>query len=155
MLHLRVASSPADYQIASQLFREYANSLEVDLCFQGFEQELLTIAQQYAPPSGALLLAVLDDEVVGCTAVRLYQPGIAELKRMYVQPGSRRQGISKQLLLQALQQAASLGYHSIRLDSLPSMQPAIALYRAHGFEDIPPYRDNPVEGTVYLEKRLR
>lgn len=144
----------ADFVCARALFREYAASLDIDLCFQNFERELDSLEQQYAPPQGALFLARVGTEAVGCAAVRRFEEGVAELKRMYVQPAFRGQGISRQLLDTALDTARHLGYRQIRLDSLPSMQTAIALYRSAGFTEIPAYRSNPVAGTVYLEKNL-
>lgn len=148
------AISPADFATGKRLFLEYAQSLDFNLCFQNFEQELADIQVQYGAPNGCLLLVKNGEEAVGCAGVRRWKDDIAELKRMYLQPQTRGLGLGKKLLEAALENARQLGYRSIRLDTLPTMETAIALYRAFGFSDIPPYRDNPFEGTIYLEKTL-
>ncbi len=149
-----VATSPGDFDTGKKLFLEYAQSLDFNLCFQNFEQELADIQVQYGVPNGCLLLVKNDEESVGCVGVRRWKGDIAELKRMYLRPQTRGLGLGKKLLEVALSSARSLGYRSIRLDTLPSMTSAIAIYRDFGFADIPPYRDNPLEGAIYLEKNL-
>ncbi len=153
-MEIATATSAADFAIGKQLFLEYAQSLDFDLCFQNFEQELADIQVQYGVPNGCLLLVKNEQEAVGCAGVRRWQGDIAELKRMYLKPQTRGLGLGRKLLEAALENARSLGYRSIRLDTLPSMAAAIALYREFGFADISPYRDNPFEGTIYLEKQL-
>lgn len=148
------AISPADFATGKRLFLEYAESLEFNLCFQNFEQELADIQIQYGAPNGCLLLVKNGEEAVGCIGVRRWQGDIAELKRMYLQPKTRGLGLGKKLLEAALENARELSYRSIRLDTLPSMKAAISLYREFGFADISPYRDNPFEGTIYLEKQF-
>ena len=132
----------------------YAESLEFDLCFQNFEQELADIQVQYGAPNGCLLLVKNEETALGCVGARRWKGDIAELKRMYLRPETRGQGLGRQLLEAALAQARQLGYRSVRLDTLPSMTTAIALNRAFGFREIPAYRENPFEGTIYLEKQL-
>ena len=151
---IKTAQSPSDFELARALFREYAESLEIDLCFQNFDRELQTMEQQYAAPSGALFLAISGDMPAGCTAVRQFEGSTAELKRMYVKPEFRGNGVSKQLLEKALEAAKGLGYATVRLDTLPSMREALGLYYSFGFTDIAAYRFNPVPGSVYLEKEL-
>jgi ribosomal protein S18 acetylase RimI-like enzyme len=153
-MEIFIATSPADFATGKRLFLEYAQSLDFNLCFQNFEQELADIQVQYGAPNGCLLLIKNDGEAVGCAGVRRWQGDIAELKRMYLQPQTRGLGFGKKLLEAALENARSLGYRSIRLDTLPTMAEAIALYREFGFADILPYRDNPFEGAIYLEKIL-
>ncbi|GAB4491025.1 MAG: GNAT family N-acetyltransferase [Saprospiraceae bacterium] len=153
-MEIVVATSATDFSVGKQLFLEYAQSLNFNLCFQNFEQELADIQTQYGAPNGCLLLVKNEQEAVGCAGVRRWQGDIAELKRMYLQPKTRGLGLGKKLLEVALENARSLGYRSIRLDTLPSMAAAIAIYRDFGFTDIPPYRYNPFEGTTYLEKQL-
>lgn len=153
-MEIFIATSSADFAVGKKLFREYAQSLDFNLCFQNFEQELADIQVQYGAPNGCLLLVKNEYEAVGCAGVRRWQGDIAELKRMYLKPQTRRLGLGRKLLEAALENARSLGYRSIRLDTLPSMTAAIALYRDFGFTSIPPYRDNPFEGTIYLEKQL-
>lgn len=150
----KVASTPPDFDQAKILFREYADSLGVDLSFQSFENELQIIDQQYNLPTGALLLAYKDDLPAGCAGIRKLDDETAELKRMYVQDRCRGQGIGVHLLEWSLQKAKELGYEKIRLDTLQSMTAAQALYRSFGFYEIEPYRFNPLEGTIYMERKL-
>lgn len=154
MLRIRIAHEPADFDTGRRLFQEYAQSLGIDLCFQNFEAELADLERQYGPPAGCLLLVEQDRQALGCCGVRLWENDIAELKRMYLKPELRGQGLGATLLMRALEQAGALGYKRIRLDTLPSMQAAIHIYRRFGFTDIPAYRENPAEGVLYLEKNL-
>lgn len=144
----------ADFTVAGRLFREYAQSIGIDLSFQHFEEELQSLEQQYAVPAGALLLVRSGGIYGGCAGIRAWNENTCELKRMYLRPEFRSKGIGKGLLLAACDTARTLGYRTMRLDSLPHMTAAIRLYRSFGFEDILPYRPNPVEGAVFLEKQL-
>lgn len=150
----QTARTPQQYDAARHIFRAYARSLDFDLCFQGFEEELMDIDKQYGPPEGALLLAYNGDEVIGCVAVRKFADGEGELKRMFVLPGHRGLRLGETLLLQALQAAKALGYRKLKLDTMPSMTAAIKLYEAHGFKRIAPYRFNPMQGAIYMEAEL-
>lgn len=153
--NFRQASSSTDFEMGKELFREYVQSLGVDLSFQDFENELQTIDQQYMPPSGTLLLVFDNEKAIGCAGIRKFDPEMAELKRMYVQDGYRGYGLGVKLLEQCVQVAKELGYKKIRLDTLSTMQKAQALYRSFGFYEIPSYRFNPLEGTIYMEKDLK
>ncbi len=133
------------------LFREYAASLGFDLGFQDFAHELAVLPGEYAPPGGILLLALLDDEPVGCVALRLIEDDICEMKRLFVSPAARSRGIGRQLATAIIDRARELGYTAMRLDTVPAMQTAHALYRSLGFTETPPYRRNPVPGARYLE----
>jgi putative acetyltransferase len=148
------ALSGEPLQQARRLFEEYAASLDVDLCFQGFQRELDTLPGSYAPPAGRLLVARQDGEVAGCIALRPLDPGICEMKRLYVRPAFRGSGLGRMLIDRIIEEARSIGYRQMRLDSLPSMIPAIGLYRRLGFRDIPSYGKNPVDGAVFLELPL-
>ena len=148
------AATPGDVQKARELFLEYAAWLKVDLCFQGFDEELAALPGKYAPPQGRLLLAGVEGEAVGCIALRPLEPGVGEVKRLYVRSAFRGRGIAKKLAEELLAAAPAIGYARLRLDTLAFMHEAAALYRSLGFVDIAPYYDNPLQGVVYMELRL-
>jgi len=151
----RVAGPGAQLEAVRALFLDYARSLGFSLCFQGFDEELRTLPGMYAPPRGRLLLAMEGDAPAGCVGLHEWDAQIAEMKRLYVRPAFRGRGLGRILTDAALADARALGYRSIRLDTIPTlMQPAIALYRELGFREIPPYRDNPIPGALYLELHL-
>ena len=154
MLSITEASSGEELLQVRTLLEEYAASLGVDLCFQGFAEELATLPGSYAPPDGRLLLARWNGETAGCVALRPLQTGICEMKRLYVRPTHRGHGLGRALAEQVIGEAGSAGYSRMRLDSLPSMESALQLYRQLGFRDVPPYRENPVPGAVFLELSL-
>jgi putative acetyltransferase len=136
------------------LFEEYAASLGIDLCFQGFAEELAGLPGDYAPPRGRLLLALQDGETAGRVALRPLEPAVCEMKRLYVRPAFRAHGIGRVLISRVVQEAQRAGYQHMRLDTLPSMTAAQALYRRLGFQEIAPYCKNPIEGAVFLELQL-
>ena len=136
---------------ARQLCLEYADFLGVDLCFQGFQQELDGLPGEYAPPDGLLLLAIEDDEPVGCVAVRDLGDSICEMKRLYLQPGHRGKGLGRKLAEAIIAEARAIGYKKMRLDSLTSLKEAAALYRSLGFVEIAAYRYNPLPDAVFME----
>lgn len=151
----KIANSAQEFMDGRKLFEEYVQSIDVDLSFQGFAEELQTIDQQYNKPSGALILALDGKSAIGCCGIRQLEHGIAELKRMYVNPRYRNGNIGSALLSNSLAVAKELGYQKIRLDTLNSMTKAKKLYAAFGFYEIAPYRFNPLAGTVYMEKALQ
>jgi putative acetyltransferase len=150
----QTAHTENEFEQARMLFKEYADALGVDLSFQDFEKELETIQVQYNKPDGALLLVYANKNPIACTAVRRSYEGTAELKRMYVRSGFRGHRIGVELLKRSLMIAKDLGYKKIRLDTLENMVKAQELYKSFGFYIIPPYRFNPIPGTVYMEKIL-
>ena len=133
------------------LFVEYAESLGVDLSYQGFDAELATLPGDYAAPRGRLLLARVDERAAGCVALRALTDEIAEMKRLYVRPAFRGGKLGRQLAARVVDEARTLGYRSMRLDSLPGMTEAITLYESLGFRRIEAYRFSPVPGTVFME----
>ena len=138
----------------AMLFREYADSLDFPLDFQDFDQELRTLPGRYDPPMGELLIARVAGKVAGCVGMRPLEPGACEMKRLYVRPAFRGLGIGRALARAIIDRAQSRGYERMRLDTVPSMTTAQALYRSMGFVEIPAYRYNPIPGTVYLELSL-
>ena len=154
MLRIHQASCAEDCSAAGTLFVEYAEQLGHDLCFQHFAQELETLPGTYAPPSGRLLLAAVDDEWAGCVALRRISDAICEMKRLYVRARFRRGGIGRRLTVDVIQAARETGYERLRLDTLRSMTPVLALYDSLGFREIPPYYHNPLDDVVFLELEL-
>lgn len=149
------AATDVQFNEIRTLFREYATQLSVDLDFQGFPEELATLPGHYAPPLGALFLAMDGESVAGCVAMKSLGHGVCEMKRLYVRPKFRKKGIGRMLAGEVVRHALQLGYHRIRLDTLASLIEAMDLYRSMGFKEIPPYYDNPLSGVVYWELRLR
>lgn len=149
---------PDEMPLVKALFIEYAteisNEIGLDLAFQCFDQELATLPGKYSQPPGVILLAELDVVPCGVVALRPLQDGIAEMKRLFVQPQARGYGLGRLLVDAVIEKARQAGYAAIRLDSLPHMESAIALYRSLGFRDIEAYYENPV-CPVYLELTLQ
>jgi ribosomal protein S18 acetylase RimI-like enzyme len=143
-----------DLDEVRRLFEEYAESLGFDLGFQDFERELRELPGDYAPPRGALLLARTSTATIGCVAVRPLAADVCEMKRLYVRPEQRRTGAGRTLAEAAIGVARDRGYARMRLDTVPSMEAASALYAALGFREIAPYRHNPIPGTAFLELEL-
>nr|WP_294504690.1 GNAT family N-acetyltransferase [uncultured Rhodopila sp.] len=146
----------ADMPAVAALFREYADALGVDLCFQGFAAELAGLPGGYAAPTGALLVAVpAAGELVGCVGVRaLAEPGGCEMKRLYARPGTRGSGVGRALAVAAIEAATGMGYARMCLDTLPDMTAAQGLYRSLGFETVPSYYETPLAGTIFMQKSL-
>ncbi len=138
-----------------RLFQGYADWLGVDLCFQGFEQELADLPGAYAPPAGRLLVATVGGEIAGCVALRPLEPEICEMKRLWVEPGFGGSGLGRRLAEEIVAAAREIGYRRMRLDTIPDRMPAAQhLYRSLGFREIPAYYHNPLSGVVMLELDL-
>ena len=149
-----IANTAEHYNVAIELFQEYATWLNIDLRFQNFEEELLQLKEMYAAPLAVIFLYQNTDNFTGCVAVRNKGENIAELKRMYVKPIARKLGVAKQLLEKAILFSKNAGYQKIRLDTLATMTPAINLYKQFGFYEIEPYYFNPENNAVFFEKML-
>jgi GNAT superfamily N-acetyltransferase len=139
---------------AKELFKEYATSLGFDLAFQNFDKEFAELPGDYASPEGRLLLALKDNEIVGCVGLRKYTPGICEMKRMYIREKFRGKGIGRKLAVKVIEEAKKIGYKEMRLDTVPWMKEAIALYTSLGFIEIEPYRFNPKPGSRYFSLKI-
>ncbi|WP_298209094.1 GNAT family N-acetyltransferase [Acidovorax sp.] len=152
---LRIANSPAEMDAVRDIFREYASTLSVDLCFQDFENELAELPGDYAEPRGALLLAEVEGSIAGCCALRPLDtadyPNASEMKRLYVRKAFRGFGLGRELAEAMLDRARQAGYACVLLDTLDEMESARALYTDLGFEEIPPYYHNPIAGAHYLK----
>lgn len=136
------------------LFQEYAAWLQVDLCFQKFAEELASLPGHYAPPNGRLFLATSNAEPAGCVALRPAGDGVCEMKRLYVRPAFRGQGLGKRLAERIIADARSIGYSKMVLDTLPFMKSATQLYQALGFKQRVAYYDTPLQETIFMELQL-
>lgn len=150
-------TTAADLAATAALFRTYAASLDVDIAYQNFEAEVAALPGAYAPPAGALLLARrTGGTAVGCVALRpLTAAGCCEMKRLYVSAEGRGLGLGQALAEAIVREGARLGYREMLLDTLPSMNEAIALYRKLGFAQTAAYYNTLVAGTIFMRRSLR
>jgi len=148
-------SGPEDMESVRSLFVEYAAEIGIDLSFQGFEEELRNLPGKYREPSGCVVLAFIDGNIAGCAALRPLEVGLCEMKRLFVRDFAKGRGAGKALANKVLDEARERGYSFIRLDTLPSMAKAQGIYKSLGFYEIGPYVYNPIEGSVFMEKKLR
>ncbi len=170
MAEIIYATTPEHVATIRELFLEYQRWLGLDLCFQNFSAELAALPGNYAPPSGRLLLALHENSPAGCVALRKLElppevnraglkssscQNVCEMKRLFVRPQFQSLKIGRALAEKIIAEARAAGYSRMRLDTLPVMTRAHALYAALGFREIPPYRHNPVPGAVYMELDLR
>ena len=154
MTSLEQPQSPEQWREARRLIEEYAAALDLDLSFQGFDQEIEHLSTEYGPPTGAFFLAVEEGRGIGCIGLRRFGEQVGEIKRLYVAPAGRGRGIARALVERIVAHARQLGYRRLLLDTLPSMKEARSLYQSLGFKPTAPYRFNPVEGTAVLELEL-
>ncbi|AYH42219.1 carbonate dehydratase [Azoarcus sp. DN11] len=153
-LRILSADDKVELEHVRQFFRNYAGWLGVDLCFQGFGEEMASLPGAYAAPEGRLFYAENDSKPAGCVGLRPTTEGVCEMKRLYVEPAHRGLGIGRDLVLAAIRSAKDLGYRRIMLDTLPAMRIALKLYREMGFKETPAYYPTPVEGTILLSLDL-
>ena len=154
MYIIREAETSTEIAQARELFLEYQSTLGVDLCFQGFAEELASLPGNYAPPAGRLLLASNGGSVLGVVALRPILSSDCEMKRLYVRSAGRGAGLGRLLTQALIKEARLAGYSRVLLDTLPSMTEAQTLYRSVGFVEIAPYCHNPVAGTRYMALNL-
>jgi GNAT superfamily N-acetyltransferase len=178
---IRPATS-ADVPAVREMMREYVDWIALDLAFQEIDEELAGLPGEYAPPGGALFVATDGSQLVAMIGLRpLHEPAgpaglstgaqsakvearsskvegqsakAGEMKRLFVRPAARGQGVAKALVARVIDEARRLGYAELRLDTLPMMGDAQALYAAMGFADIEAYYDTPIAGTRFMAKRL-
>lgn len=149
-VEIRAVGNPADLSAVRGLFEEYAAWLDVDLCFQGFAEESASLPGKYAPPDGRLYIATVDGQPAGCVALRRLDATTGEVKRLYVRPGCRGCGLGLALARRVVEDARSIGYGRLVLDTLDRMTSARKIYEALGFRRTVPYCVNPLEGVVYM-----
>ena len=154
--HILPVSTDEDLAATAELFTRYAASLPVDLGYQDFASELEALPGKYAPPGGALLLARDAGRTpIGCVGLRPIPPqGACEMKRLFLLPGARGLGLGRALTEAIVEAAKRLGYHELRLDTLPTMQAAIGLYERMGFKRIEPYYAPTPVGTIFMSLGL-
>jgi ribosomal protein S18 acetylase RimI-like enzyme len=152
MTEIIQAQTVTELGAVRDLFVEYAQSLGFSLCFQGFDKELAHLPGDYSPPRGRLLLARVDGAPAGCVGLHAFSGDIAEIKRLYVKPEFRGHQLGRQLADKAIAEARKIGYTRLRLDTIEEkMKTAVAMYRAMGFREIAPYRENPIPSALYME----
>jgi putative acetyltransferase len=151
MIEITCVVADPELNAIRALFTEYAQSLGFNLDFQDFAGELAALPGNYAPPLGCLLFAQIDGKPAGCVALRPLSPTICEMKRLYVRPEYRGMGIGRMLVELLIVEVREIGYKKMRLDTVPGMEKAIALYRHFGFKQIEPYRFNPLPSALFFE----
>lgn len=151
MLEINEALTGDDINTVKILFKEYAASLNFDLCFQNFDEELKNLPGEYSSPGGFLFLAVYNGHTAGCAALRKIDDEVCEMKRLYVRDEFRGLKIGKALAEKIILSARNAGYKKMRLDTVPFMLEAQSLYKSLGFFEIPSYRLNPVPDAIYME----
>jgi ribosomal protein S18 acetylase RimI-like enzyme len=154
MLKILDAQAGENLEVVKKLFEEYSSSLNFDLSFQNFDEELSNLPGKYAPPTGCLLLAMYQGNAAGCVALRQIDKKICEMKRLFVRPQFRRYGIGRTLAEAVIERAKKAGYTRMRLDTAPIMDAARDLYNSLGFKEIDAYRYNPLKGAVFMELTL-
>ncbi len=154
-MRIKQAQTKIEIEEVRKLFREYEVFLDVDLCFQSFEEELANLPGKYSHPSGDLIIGIDNERIVGCVAVRKLDDGVCEMKRLFVRPAARGTGLGKRLAQAIIEVAQELDYSIMRLDTLDRLKGAMILYEKLGFRKTEPYYENPLPGVVYWELDLK
>lgn len=155
MIEIFQAETAEQIEDARSIFREYEAWLGLDLCFQGFEDELRRLPGRYSPPEGRLLLASVDEKLAGCIALRKLEEDICEMKRLYLRKEFRGLGLGNTMIERLIEEARIIGYKKMRLDTYPpKMGKAVKLYESHGFTAVSPYYENPHEGVLFMQLNL-
>jgi len=154
MINYKISRTEQDFADAKDLFLEYANSLNFELCFQNFEKEISDLPAQYSEPTGCIILCYEDNKPIGCVGLRKFAEGICEMKRLYLKNEARGKGIGRALAEKIIGKANERGYKKMQLDTIETMKEAISLYKSMGFKEISPYRFNPIKGVVYMELEI-
>lgn len=154
-MRIKQAQTKAEIEEVRKLFREYEVFLDVDLCFQGFEEELAGLPGKYSHPNGYLLIGLKEDRIVGCVALRKLDDSVCEMKRLFVRPEARGTGLGRRLAHEIILVAQELGYSLMRLDTLDKLTDAMNLYQTLGFHRTGPYYENPLRGVVFWELELK
>lgn len=154
-MRIKQAQTKTEIEEVRKLFLEYEAFLDIDLCFQSFEEELAGLPGKYSRPNGDLLIGLDGERIVGCVAVRKLEDGVCEMKRLFVKPEARGTGLGRQLAQEIILVAQKLGYSLMRLDTLDRLTEAMHLYEALGFQRTEPYYENPLVGVVYWELDLK
>jgi len=150
-IEIRQGATAEDMDSARAIFREYEAWLAMDLCFQGFEDEVKNLPGKYAPPGGRLYLAEADGQLAGCIALRDLDGGVCEMKRLFVRDAFRGCQIGRILIERLIDEARAIGYERMRLDTYPpKMGKAVGLYKSYGFYEIPAYYHNPHDGVLFM-----
>ncbi len=156
MIETLQAETSEQIEETRKLFREYEKWLGLDLCFQGFEEELANLPAKYAMPDGRLFLALVHGKTAGCIALRKLEKDVCEMKRLFVRNQFRGLELGKLLIEKLIDEARLIGYEELRLDTLPDkMAKAVKLYKSYGFTEIPSYYENPHNETLFLELNLK
>ena len=153
-LQVSLAEQTDHWSVAKRLFQEYADSLDIDMAFEGFDEEMANFPGEYATDAGCVLLANEGENVVGCVALGRLEDEVCEMKHLYVVPDAQGRGIGRALVHRLIKEAKDLGYKRMKLDIVPSMRSARRLYIAFGFREIESYRHSPIEGTTFMELTL-
>jgi putative acetyltransferase len=155
MVEIIQAETAEQIEQARKLFREYEAWIDLNLCFQGFEEEVANLPGKYAAPEGRLFLAFADGRLAGCIALRKLETGVCEMKRLFVKENARGQKIGIALIEKLIEEARKIGYEKMRLDTFPpKMGKAVGLYETYGFREIPAYYPNPYGDTLFMELAL-